>query len=321
MIIHIGYAKAASSWTADMFRADGSQFYLLLDDGRGRKMYEHIVSPNPLKFDPKEARKNLLSVVDDPDRRRDGREPVLASERLVGSWLTGGHDTREVADRLSAMFPDAKVLMVIREQKSMLSSVYRQYVRKGGLRSPEGLFVPRRALSPGDDVENPPGYERGPSFSFDFFEYDRIIEHYRQLFSPSNVLAIPLEVLKADMERYVEDIYEFAGVAPGEDFEPETGRTNVGINSFDVRIRRYLNPFLKRDYINDYSPYQTGPTALVCRGILKLAKGLAPRAVQESSDKRLEGKIERIVGDRYKESNRRTHELIDYDLDDLGYDV
>ena len=202
----------------------------------------------------------------------------------------------------------------------MLSSVYRQYIRKGGVRTPEELFLPRENLPHGAG-RVPSGYYRGPKFSFDLYKYDRLIEHYNDLFSPEIVLAVPLECLKTDTEKYVNKIVDFAGAEPDDNFEVIRDKSNIGINPFDARIRRYFNPLIKSDYINDYSIYNTPVTEGVSRGIVKLITEATPQSVQQSTAATFEQEITNIIGEKYKESNRRTNELIDFDLGELGYDL
>lgn len=315
MFIHIGYAKAASSWTQRMFRTDGSGFYFPLDNNK-TYIDDCIVEPDSLGFDPELSRTNLLSKYDATDQR----VPVLSSERLAGNWFTGGYYRKEIANRLHTLFPDGKVLMIIREQKSMLSSVYRQYIRKGGVRTPRELFLPRENLPHGASGV-PSGHGRGPKFSFDLYKYDRLIEHYNELFSPENVLVIPLEYLKTNTKHYVDKIVDFAEADPDDDFELITNKSNTGISFFDARLKRYFNPFIESDYINDYSLYNTPVTRTLSRGIVKLITEATPQSVQRSTATTFEQEIADTVGDRYRKSNRQTNELIDFDLAELGYDL
>ena len=54
----------------------------------------------------------------------EAKVPVISHERLSGYPHSGGHDSKEIAHRLAAVFPNAKVVIVIREQKSMILSNY-----------------------------------------------------------------------------------------------------------------------------------------------------------------------------------------------------
>lgn len=59
--------------------------------------------------------------------------PVLSAERLSGNPHSGGYDSLQTAKRLHRLFPQAKVLVVVREQTEEILSCYNQYVRAGGV--------------------------------------------------------------------------------------------------------------------------------------------------------------------------------------------
>jgi hypothetical protein len=63
---------------------------------------------------------------------RGGLIPMVSSERLSGNPHSGGYDSAVLAERLHQVFPGARVLVMIREQRSMILSSWAQYVRVGG---------------------------------------------------------------------------------------------------------------------------------------------------------------------------------------------
>ena len=88
--------------------------------------------------------------------------------RLAGQAFSGGYDTKEIADRLKAVFPDGRIVVVVREQRSMIVSTYKQYLKAGG---PSGIEA---FLQPGSDQ----GW-RIPLFDFDYFRVppaDRLLQ-------------------------------------------------------------------------------------------------------------------------------------------------
>ena len=75
--------------------------------------------------------------------------PVLSHERLAGNFMSGCWDNDILAKRLSLLFPEAKILLCIREQRSILYSIYQQYVKEGGGGNIQTfLFPPYRAKIP-----------------------------------------------------------------------------------------------------------------------------------------------------------------------------
>src|SRR5262245_6185327 len=97
-----------------------------------------IIRIRPLEFDAAAVRATFEPAL--RKIRDQGLLPVVSNERLSGHPSSGGYDSKEIADRLAAVFPEGRVLIVIREQHSVIESVYKQYVLAGGP-SPFELFV------------------------------------------------------------------------------------------------------------------------------------------------------------------------------------
>lgn len=303
-LIHIGYPKAASTWLQFNFQRDGAGLHFPFF--RSTKIYEEIVEPRPFEWQPETARQNLEAELQS-GWKGEGI-PVVSEERLAGHWLTGGYDSKRIADRLSELFPEGKVLISIREQEAMVNSVYRQYVKKGGWRSVENLIDPDGT-----------GAHRGPDFSLDFWRYDRIVDYYQNLFGRSDVLVLPIEILPSRSTEAFQEILDFAGAQAADDFEPVRNRKNVGISAHNARMRRWANPFIRSDYANDYSPLKGGALEKAVNKLYNIAVKYAPASLRERREEELEEAIRREVEDFYRESNQRLDKRIDQDLEGLGY--
>jgi hypothetical protein len=157
-----------------------------------------LVAAHPFDFDAAAFRAEFEPLL----RSSEERElvPVVDFERLSGHPFSGGYDSREIADRLAAVFPDGLVLVVIREQRSMIASTYKQYVRQGGASSLRRFLEP--LVSQGLQV---------PQFDFRFFEYHRLLAYYRGLFGADRVLVLTYEQFRDDPSAFVAEIGRFAG--------------------------------------------------------------------------------------------------------------
>ena len=127
----------------------------------------------------------------------DGTVPVISSETLCGNPFYGGTGATTYARTLAEAVPDAHILITIREQLRMLTSVYMQYISRGGTKRPEAFFL----------EENAPGYAR---FSAAHFRYHRLVELYRDLFGPDNVLVLTQERMAGDLAGYLATLAAFA---------------------------------------------------------------------------------------------------------------
>jgi len=183
--VHIGFQRSGSTSLQSIF---GDSEYGFATDRvfcnrtsaqvKNKRILRYLIRTHDLDFNPE----HLRSITDEMLgwARPAGRVPLISSERLAGHWYTGGHDSKVIADRIKMVWPDARILMIFREQKSMINSVYRQYIKKGGNCAFDELLHPRGT-----------GHNRGPLFSLRFFIYDQLVEYYHKLFGPDYVLALP----------------------------------------------------------------------------------------------------------------------------------
>ena len=138
VLIHIGYHKTSTTWFQKfLFNNSAIRFIL---PWRNPEILPVLVYPHALDFAPHTCRKYFQAAI--LEAQNCGLIPALSSEELSGNPHSGGYASKELADRLAAVFPEAKVLIVIREQKSMIVSTYKQYVKVGGTYSLANYLQP-----------------------------------------------------------------------------------------------------------------------------------------------------------------------------------
>jgi Sulfotransferase family len=301
-LLHIGYHKTGSSWLQQyLFRADGHPFRR----ADRRQVNEIFVRPNPLDFKADSARQALGSFLS--QAAEDRAVPVLSQERLSGGMETGGYDSKENAQRLAAVFPEAKVLIVIRQQISMILSSYKQYARKGGVMSLKRFIKPTRRL------------RSTQQFDLAHFEYHRLIAHYQNLFGFERVLVLPYELFRADANAFVERIYRFCQLEPKT--VTQTGkRVNVSFSGPVLAVKLWFNRLFARGPQNPGCIIPTGENRVVTAAF-GLADRLIPGFLRRWSDGRMLRLIRKVSGDRYRWSNAETAELTGLDLESFGYDM
>jgi hypothetical protein len=312
-IIHIGYNKTGSTWLQDEVfpkRELGYLSFLSIEDRTA--VYRSIVKQHALHFDGAPILEYYRSKVEDP--KNQGLVPVFSAERFSGDPHSAGYDTKEIAWRLKELFPGGKVIMVIREQRSMLLSTYKQYVRAGGPRSMKHYFHPPER-----------GSRRMPMFSFEYFEYDPLIRYYQELFGKDNLLVLPFEWLRKAPQKFIKEILTFSGLAASDEVLkqlPFQKKVNRGYGPVTLRLKRPLNRFCIDNTLNPGALFSLPYSAE--RRIVELLKrldSLLPKAVTERSQKKMKNRIREEVGERYRESNRRVEALTGLDLGSLGYDI
>jgi hypothetical protein len=299
-LLHIGYHKTGSTWLQQkVFSNPEAGFRRIAGPESLRPTFIEI---NPFGFNPDIVRKHFKPKI--REAQDEQLVPVLSNERLSGSPYAGGYDGGLIADRLAAVFPDARVLVVIRKQSSLLMSIYKAYVRKGGAASFEQFVSPLT------------GTTRMPSFRFDFLEYHRLIGYYMDLFGSGNVLALPYELLNTQPEAFLEHIGEFAGVAAT---AKNLRSMNVSHSALALLLKRHANRLIVKDGLNQAPPFAfEGSRELVWRLCRKVDKKI-PVSLRDRYERRLLRFAEEQAGNRYAESNALTSKLTGYDLRAFGY--
>jgi hypothetical protein len=320
LLIHIGYTKTATSWL---------QRYLFGNPATGFGWLETKgdIPGRPHKDSPV---RQLLSLfeVDTPAVREDfarligsaeakGLVPVISLERLSGSPFSGGYDSTLIAERLKRIFPGAKVLVVIREQESMIVSTYKMYVKIGGVLSLARFIASPRSRN-----------LLVPWFDLSYFEYDRLLRHYSELFGAERLLVLTFEEFVENPAAFVAKIAEFSGLpldAEQLDFLPFDRTPNQSLSSAAVAVRRRLNRLAVRSEVNPAPLFEAPVVKRAVRWatrdkrIDRLVDALLPRPVHERSDAKLRSVAAAAAGDRYRESNRATSELTGIDLSSYGW--
>lgn len=310
-LIHIGYHKTGTSWLQGcLFNNICSSF--VSPFARDKEIGNYLIYPNALDFSPQICKKYFYPKL--LETTTGGLIPVLSYERLSGNPHSGGYDSKEIANRLAQVFPDAKILIVIREQKDIILSTYKQYVIEGG------ACTIKRYLHPPSR-----GKGRIPLFSFDHFKYDRLIKCYSELFSPSNVLVLPYELFREMPHKFLSAIATFCGTIMGDEMPeslPVSTRKNIGFSAFAIAIKRRVNPIFAEDRLNPWALFPSPHIERQLEWWLRRYSGVIPPQFCNIFDDGLKKKICDIVGDRYKLSNRLIAEMINMKkMAEYGYDL
>lgn len=303
-LIHIGYHKTGTTWL---------QKHLLDNPDAKFKRYfskqdirDYIVVPNSLSFEANETQEYYNSLL----KQEDSSElvSVVSSERLSGHPHSGGYDSKEIAIRLKQVFPNGKVLIVIREQKSAISSCYLQYIKFGGPCSLKDYITPTKK-----------GLPVIPLFNFDHFNYLKLIDQYLELFGKENVLVLAYEQFKENPQSFCSQVSSFAGAQELETL-PFSKVTNQRISPLSSNIARQLNKLLVKTTLNPSALNLMDSPELLMKSFIFLDR-LIPKTIHKIFESKQKVFIKNNVGDRYKTSNQQLSEKLGIDLAAYGYDT
>jgi Sulfotransferase family len=312
-LVHIGYHKTGTNWLQEELFGDPRTGYRWL----GKQPLTHpvhtLVRARPFDFDPAAVRSEFEPML--AEAERDGLLPVVSFPRLSGHPYSGGYDSRQIADRIAQVFPEGRILVVIREQRSMIVSTYKQYVNAGG-EAKLGHF-----LQPSKQRE-----WRVPGFDYGHFAYDGLIGHYRSLYGADTVLVLPYEQFVADGPGFVEAIARFAGrEIPADAIArlPFDVRSNKAQSALAIEVARPLNRFRRRSDLNPEPLFESRLLSKAGTRIRRadLLASPATRKLARGSEQRLRDYVAAAVGTRYVPSNGETMRMTGLDLGALGWQV
>lgn len=261
IVFHVGYPKAASTTLQKNLFHDHSEMTNLgiYPTGNIGKDSEHSVSRNaPVLRDPRISQLYHALIQDDgiifekekailiwnaliSDYQKDNHTTVLSHEGFLSARFANP-ELVEKGRRIYEVCPQAKILIILRSQVSMLTSLYRDHP-----------FDPRTLSSQPKPVTFSKWLDidlKTPRASLsNTLLFDRVIRVYEQIFSESQVLALPLELLQANREDFAKQLSLFLEVDFNETYQLLGKQSeNLGITSVGNQYRRlrgHLMPYMK----------------------------------------------------------------------------
>jgi len=199
IIVHVGYPKTGSTFLQkDVFPKIKNVNFLTNDLNN---------------FDFKNVKKDKLNI--------------LSREGLFG--LPHESDLKTGYQRINEIkknFPDAHIILIIREKKPWIKSLYKQYITGGGKYNFKKWFL--------------------NNFDLGFLDYEKNIKYLEKNFK--QVLVLKFENLKKDPDKFVKDICDFIGVEVPKYENKIRGKSP---SKTTLTLIRFVNHFFKA-----YKPYR-----------------------------------------------------------------
>jgi hypothetical protein len=308
-LLHIGYHKAASTLLQQkLFMMQEIGFFPTKAGRAG--IQAAFVTPHALDPAPTDLIDSLHREQDEAAAQNGTL--VISHERLSGYPASGGFDQGMIAERLVEAFPQAKVVIFIREQKDILASMYLQTLS-------DGSTLPlRRFLDPPE-----PALLRKPCFRLGFYDYDRLIAKYHALFRAGNVLVIPFEAFRGQTEHHARALTAFA-IGPGAAARLDASALTAAVNKTRPiacqALRRQINR-LVRNQLNENGLLPI-PNLYVEHAFRKALPLFEPlRLLDPLFTARIRARVAAACTGRYGASNARVQQMTGLDLAALGYEV
>jgi hypothetical protein len=308
-IVHIGYPKTATTWFQKSFYPHVRNRHYV-DRKRVNAAFLHT---NALAFDPAEARAQLGFG----DVAADSiGSAILCEEGLSGYLHNGGvagFVSKGVAEALRATLPDARIIIFIRAQPTMIVASYQQYIRSGGTYGPHRYVFPNDFLGGAEAV----AYKQ-PRFDLDHFLYSRLIGLYEALFGRDNVHVFLFEEFQQRGLDFLHDIAVELGLDPDWD-EVSLQRRLASYGLSLTWIARLLNLFTAHSVLDKHHLVDVPGWHRPRRALLEALNRTALFG-KPPTPKRLLGKDTlRRVERHFAEDNRRLAERRNLSLELFGY--
>lgn len=222
LLIHPGFHKTGTTYLQQSVFSDESIFNKMGDQ---TFIANAIEREHPFFFDADEARRTFEANFPVSKSKIN----VISSETLCGNPFFGSRDAAENAERISKVYPEAKIIFTIREQVACAKSLYKQYIKMGGGAGPERFFKPK----------NYPQFYGFHPLTLDF---GLLIARYAALFD-GGVLVLPQELLQHDPQAFYSHLGEFLG-RDLSSFRPLKGIDSASPVASQLRTFRLANLFM-----------------------------------------------------------------------------
>jgi hypothetical protein len=313
-VFHIGYPKTASTFLQRQIFENSQELlaFTALGDSPGHNevslFTNKIISGENTAITDEERARRLLALKEKIDS--SSRKPILSHESMIiGQWqeyYTNFENPETVCQRICEYFPQAKIMICIRDQVSWLDSWFRHDLR--------GYNISTKSISEIIDSE----YFKDNIMPF--IKYNRQIKRYQDLFGKRNIGVFFFADLENFPDIFVSNISSFL------DIEPPVWRNvrhRPGYSRPSALTRRYLNkaylPLSRAIFGDEYCRTVLDDRyGYICKKVFGKADILFHRMGSRSMFGRAEKKF---IGDLFREDNQELSELLNVDVSKYGFAV
>lgn len=236
-LLHPGMPKAASTWLQNVFFAGHPQLAVLGPEDAHRDLSRRFLAlVARLTFgsdlqDPAPVTAELAALAGELAARRPGAQLMgLSHEGLLGEW-PAPRNSRFLADTLARAFPAAKVLIVVREQRSALVSAWREYVRMGGT-----LALPRFLWDPA--AGGAPLVHPFETAVLGCVLYAPLVRAWQDVFGADRVRVMAMEHLQREPAAFTRELCRWLGV---DEWQPAPQQANTQLSGPALALLRVAN--------------------------------------------------------------------------------
>lgn len=290
-IIHIGYPKTATTWFQKVFYPSLKDVFYINRD----LISDQLIFPDVFSYSPQNTAK-LFS------EHSQHRRLVICEELLLGGLDIGygsGEFISQMANRLKNTFPDAEIVIFIRNQHSVLESAYSHYIKSGG------TYSVRKYL--GLEGRFKLKFQNHHLFNPAFFNYADVINLYTDLFGRDRIRVFLYEDFRNNPEKFLLNYGEALNLKMPNNVDFGIIE-NARLTRISVILLRFLNHFTQRN--TPFKNYFTKCPSLYPYLIL-LSNRVDKLKFAQRKPFRFNDDIHVWIEDYYKDKNRLLAEYVD----------
>ena len=293
---HIGLTKAGSTFLQDFFTWHDDIHY-----PERFTLTNSLSDPLDLDFDFKKAELIIQKYLEEAKNKKNTF--IYSHERLSGNPHSGFFNAKNIADRIKMLTPNAKIIIVIREQYSLISSIYKQYVSIGGTKNfTQYLFGANDG--------------RLPLFNPLFLKYESLINYYKEKFNDEHVKIILFEELIKDPKTIFNEILNFVG-----SHEIDNIPQNILLPKNVSMDENQIDLLRSKNVVSNITPSFKDPIFLRSsnnrNSLNHLKSSLEPNNFLKEHSLLIEAN--KLLPDLYSKSNTRLSQILNKRLNDYGY--
>ena len=250
---HIGFHKTATSWIQQVYFSQHPELKLVNNfrEPWNDLFLSYLINPE-LPF----SREKCISLFLETAKNTREKIIIVSAERLSGHPISGGCDNVQIAERIKTCFPDAKIIIVKRETRSFIESVYKQMVAEGYVGTIH-QFINTNTWK-----------AKGPSV--DYFKSDLLVKTYLNLFDKGKVSILKYEDFYENKQDFIKKLDQFLKVSSSRSsIYKNSDIINKSLKNKRIRALRILN------YFRRTSIYPNPLIKIHSKFLLKLSKVLS----------------------------------------------
>lgn len=292
--MHIGMPKCASTWLQKHFFRPRNGFREAVS---ARYAYFGFIHQGSFQWTTCRDQIDLATP--------DDLVPVISAEALAGNPLTGGYDGEINLSRIHCALPEARILIIIREQEDMMRSLYKLLINFG-YPYPVGLVLENQLAG------------NMPTFNLEYLCYHHIIGAYQKVFGADSVLVLPYEAFQAEPSVFLEQVRLFCEV------DTKVKPLKVNLEKHENMNRSLASIELKRIYNRYIARTRFSMGGFVNPGEIS-GKGnfdpYIPQMLERFLERRFRQQVQKKTCGFYTESNMQTQRMAGLNLAAYGYQL